>query len=100
MKWEAGYANIITGDPTQFINQHQTPNTAVFSVPKTRVLGVTYTDLSVFYRIFHDLSVNELPLYLQPLGEEDTLSRLTAQFHGRVFSHVLGRVHSSTITVP
>ena len=35
-----------------------------------------YTDLVVFYRIFHNLSVNKLPLYLQPLDEEDTLSRL------------------------
>ena len=35
-----------------------------------------YTDLSVFYRIYHNLSVNKLPVYLQPLDEEDTLSRL------------------------
>ena len=35
-----------------------------------------YTDLLVFYRIFHNLSVNKLPLYLKPLDEEDTLSRL------------------------
>ena len=35
-----------------------------------------YTDLSVFYRIYHKLSVNKLPIYLQPLDEEDTISRL------------------------
>ena len=35
-----------------------------------------YTDLSVFYRIYHNLSVNKLPIYLQPLDEEDTISRL------------------------
>ena len=41
-------------------------------------LNKKLTDLSVFYRIFHNLSVNKLPLSLclQPLDEEDTLSRL------------------------
>ena len=32
------------------------------------------TGLSVFYRIYHNLSVHKLPIYLQPLDEEDTLS--------------------------
>ena len=35
-----------------------------------------YADLSVFYIIYHNLSVNKLPIYIQPLDEEDTLSRL------------------------
>jgi len=35
-----------------------------------------YTDLLVFHKVYYKLSVNELPVYLKPLDEEDTVSRL------------------------
>jgi hypothetical protein len=35
-----------------------------------------YTDLLVFHKVYYNLSVNELPVYLKPLNEEDTVSRL------------------------
>ena len=35
-----------------------------------------YTDLLVFHKVYHNLSVNKLPAYLKPLDEDDTVSRL------------------------
>ena len=35
-----------------------------------------YTDLLVFHKVYYNLSVNKLPVYLRPLEDEDRISRL------------------------